>query len=60
MDKTDRALTFDQVMDDEEKMDIMMLDGQNFKLLLEEVKRTAPDDAGDYQPRRGGLAVRGC
>ena len=47
-------LTFNQVMDDEEKMDIMMLDGQNFKL------RTAPDDAGDYQPRRGGLAVRGC
>ena len=30
-------LTFNQVMDDEEKMDIMMLDGQNFKLLLEEV-----------------------
>ena len=77
-------LTFNQVLDDEEKMDIMMLDGQNFKLLLEEVnephrmmlgvinpdeadlaaagggERTAPDDAGDYQPRRGGLAVRGC
>lgn len=30
-------LTFNQVLDDEEKMDIMMLDGQNFKLLLEEV-----------------------
>ena len=23
-------------------------------------ERTAPDDAGDYQPRRSGLAVRGC
>ena len=37
VDKLIGHLTFDQVMDDEEKMDIMMLDGQNFKLLLEEV-----------------------
>lgn len=34
VDKLIGHLTFDQVMDDEEKMDIMMLDGQNFKLLL--------------------------
>ena len=31
VDKLIGHLTFDQVMDDEEKMDIMMLDGQNFK-----------------------------
>ena len=37
VDKLIGHLTFNQVMDDEEKMDIMMLDGQNFKLLLEEV-----------------------
>ena len=48
-------LTFNQVMDDEEKMDIMMLDGQNFKLLLEEV-----NEPHRMMPRRGGLAVRGC
>ena len=35
-------LTFNQVLDDEEKMDIMMLDGQNFKLLLEVIN---PDEA---------------
>ena len=39
VDKLIGHLTFDQVMDDEEKMDIMMLDGQNFKLLLEAVDR---------------------
>ena len=39
VDKLIGHLTFDQVMDDEEKMDIMMLDGQNFKLLLEAVER---------------------
>lgn len=29
-------LTFDEVLSDEEKMDLMMVDSQNFKLLLEE------------------------
>ena len=30
-------LSFDQVLDDEEKMDILMTDSQNFKLILEEI-----------------------
>lgn len=53
-------LTFNQVMDDEEKMDIMMLDGQNFKLLLEEVNEPHRMMLGIINPRRSGLAVRGC
>ena len=60
VDKLIGHLTFDQVMDDEEKMDIMMLDGQNFKLLLEEVNEPHRMMLGIINPRRGGLAVRGC
>lgn len=37
VDKLIGHLTFDQVMEDDEKMDVMMVDGQNFKMLLEEV-----------------------
>lgn len=58
VDKLIGHLTFNQVLDDEEKMDIMMLDGQNFKLLLEEVNEPHRMMLGLSTPTRRTCCTR--